>query len=220
MAVSMSSKQKVYQDVLNEIRNFIQKHNLQSGDKLPSERDLTEKLQASRSSIREALRSMELLGLITVRHGEGTFLSTYHPFHTVELLASFILLESNTKNDILFVKQSLEKEGAKFAFDFINNEDLKELNSIILQHDNDSEKIHVAFFEYLFNKSNNLFLIKIWGLMHEFSRQISQSRYEQPFYTALVNIYETGNFQAIEKLFTDQTTQKAIVPSNEDHKTK
>ena len=220
MAVSMSSKQKVYQDVLNEIRKFIEKHNLQSGDKLPSERDLTEKLQASRSSIREALRSMELLGLITVRHGEGTFLSTYRPFHTVELLASFILLESNTKKDILFVKQSLEKEGAKFAFDFINSEDLKELNSIILQYDNDSEKRHVSFFEYLFNKSNNLFLMKIWGLMHEFSRQINQSRYEQPFYTTLVNIYETRNFQAIEKLFTDQTTQKAIVPSNEDHKTK
>src|SRR5690625_2824288 len=153
MAVSMSSKQKVYQDVLNEIRNFIQKHNLQSGDKLPSERDLTEKLKASRASIREALRSMELLGLITVRHGEGTFLSTYHPFHTVELLASFILLESNTKNDILFVKQSLEKEGLKLAFNDIEQNNLEDLKSIIHSYEDNPIKCHIAFFEYVFNRS-------------------------------------------------------------------
>jgi len=64
MAVSMSPKQKVYQDVLLEIRKFIESNQLESGDKLPSERELSERLGRGRSSVREALRAMELLGLI------------------------------------------------------------------------------------------------------------------------------------------------------------
>jgi len=210
MAVSMSPKQKVYQDVLNEIRKFIEKHNLQSGDKLPSERDLSEKLGASRSSIREALRSMELLGLIEVRHGEGTYLSTYRPFHTVELLASFILLESNTKKDILFVKQSLEKEGLKLAFNDIEQNNLEDLKSIIHSYEDNPIKCHIAFFEYVFNRTNNLFLIKIWGLMQEFSRQISESFYERSFYSKLVHIYEARDFQAIEGLFVNFHIQNKV----------
>lgn len=85
MAVPMTPKQKVYQGVLQEIRNFIAKNNLKTGDKLPSERELSDKLQAGRSSIREALRAMELLGLIETRHGEGTYLSMYRPYQTMEL---------------------------------------------------------------------------------------------------------------------------------------
>lgn len=214
MAVSMSLKQKVYQDVLNEIRKFIKRHHLQAGDKLPSERELAGKLQASRSSIREALRSIELLGLIEVRHGEGTFLSTYRPFHTVELLASFILLESNTKKDILFVKQSLEKEGAKLAFNYLEQKDFKNLKSIIHLHESQPTKKHVAFFEYVFNKTDNLFLIKIWGLMHEFSQKINESLYERSFYSKLVHIYESRDFPAIEDLFTNLNTHERITDTS------
>lgn len=214
MAVSMSLKQKVYQDVLNEIRKFIKRHHLQAGDKLPSERELAGKLQASRSSIREALRSIELLGLIEVRHGEGTFLSTYRPFHTVELLASFILLESNTKKDILFVKQSLEKEGAKLAFNYLEQKDFKNLKSIIYLHESQPTKKHVAFFEYVFNKTDNLFLIKIWGLMHEFSQKINESLYERSFYSKLVHIYESRDFPAIEDLFTNLNTHERITDTS------
>src|SRR5699024_12812352 len=125
MAVSMSPKQKVYLSVLDVVRNFIKEHNLKAGDKLPSERELAEKLQASRSSIREALRSLELLGLIEVRHGEGTFISTYRPFHTVELLASFILLESNTNRELIFVIPLLVKEVAKHEFEHLYVSDYK-----------------------------------------------------------------------------------------------
>ncbi|MDY0405348.1 GntR family transcriptional regulator [Virgibacillus sp. 179-BFC.A HS] len=99
MAGIVPPKQKVYQAVLKEIRTYIEEHHLQPGDKLPSERELAEKLDAGRSSIREALRAMELLGLIETRRGEGTFLTTYQPYQSVELLSSFILKnEASRKN--------------------------------------------------------------------------------------------------------------------------
>lgn len=200
MVVSMSPKQKVYQSVLDVIREFIKENNLQAGDKLPSERELADKLKASRASIREALRSMELLGLIEVRHGGGTFVSTYRPFHSVELLASFILLESNTKKDLMVVKQILEKEGAKLAFMTFTESDSDRLQAII-QENHDPKQKHINFFEYIFNQSNNFLLLKIWGLVQEFSQTIQLYYYEASFYLTLLHIYQKRDYHGIEKLF-------------------
>src|SRR5690606_15594180 len=100
---------KVYQEVLEQIRLFIDQHNLSPGDRLPSERYLAETLKAGRSSVREALRAIELLGLIETRKGEGTFLKAYQPYHSVELLSSFILRESKKKEELIEFKKLLEK---------------------------------------------------------------------------------------------------------------
>ena len=88
--MTLSTKQKVYQEVIRELQRYIEVNNLNAGDRLPSERELAEKLNAGRSSVREALRALELIGLIETRHGEGTFLRAYRSYQTVELLSSFI----------------------------------------------------------------------------------------------------------------------------------
>ena len=62
---------KVYQQVIIQIKDMIDKGTLKKGDKLPSERTLVEQLQVSRASIREALRALEVIGLIECRQGEG-----------------------------------------------------------------------------------------------------------------------------------------------------
>lgn len=59
-----SQDRKVYEGILLQIHEIVQRDNLVPGDKLPSERELSEQLGAGRSSVREALRALELLGLI------------------------------------------------------------------------------------------------------------------------------------------------------------
>src|ERR1700758_44254 len=64
-------RQKVYEAVAEQIQRLIlTKLNL--GDKLPSERELADLLRVSRGSIRDAIRSLELLGLVEPRQGAGT----------------------------------------------------------------------------------------------------------------------------------------------------
>ncbi|AXI09673.1 GntR family transcriptional regulator [Oceanobacillus sp. 143] len=199
--MSLLPNQKVYQGVLNEIRSFIEKNKLNPGDKLPSERELSEKLQAGRSSIREALRALELLGLIETKAGEGTYLSTYRSFQTVELLSSFILQESNTREDLFLSKRIIEKEAAKLAFDRFTDSDFVEINRIIdltYNHPNDR---HVAFFNFIFMKTENLLLTRIWQLMEEFSHTIKKDAYNPSFYRKLVELYTERHYAAIENLF-------------------
>ncbi|MFU0788375.1 FadR/GntR family transcriptional regulator [Cerasibacillus sp. JNUCC 74] len=199
MAVSMSQKQKVYQGVLKEIRQYIVTHHLQPGDKLPSERELAEILHAGRSSIREALRAMELLGLIETKRGEGTFLSRYRPFQMVELLASFVLQEEQTKTDLVKTIRLLEKEAAKLAFCHMSKQDVDEL-SAILEKD-EMEFVHAMFFQFIFNMSHNLLLNKVWQLMYEFAITIKSISLDKEFYEQLVQLYYNKQYAAIEKLF-------------------
>ncbi|RDW21581.1 FadR/GntR family transcriptional regulator [Oceanobacillus chungangensis] len=202
--MSLLPKQKVYQGVLDEIRGFIEKNKLNAGDKLPSERELAEKLQAGRSSIREALRALELLGLIETKAGEGTFLSTYRPFQTVELLSSFILQESNTREDLFLSKRIIEKEAAKLAFDRFTDQDFEEMYRMIddtYEHPNDR---HVAFFNFIFMKTGNLLLARIWHLMEKFSHTIKRDVYDPSFYRELVRLYTEHDYVSIENLFSKQ----------------
>ena len=54
---------KMFIQIVKQLRDLIVEQNIQPGDKLPSERVLSERLNVGRSSVREALRSLELLGL-------------------------------------------------------------------------------------------------------------------------------------------------------------
>ncbi|HEY9577161.1 MAG TPA: GntR family transcriptional regulator, partial [Pseudobacillus sp.] len=78
------------------------------GDKMPSERELSERLSAARSSVREALRALELLGLIETKRGEGTFFRDFNDHQLVQLLSTFILQREQTKKDVCLTKEIIE----------------------------------------------------------------------------------------------------------------
>ena len=68
-------KKSLYLKISDAIYRYIQMNNLQPGDKLPSERDMSAMLQTSRNSVREALRILEDRGLIYVKSGSGVFIN-------------------------------------------------------------------------------------------------------------------------------------------------
>ena len=59
----------IYQQVAQELERFITANHLQQGDLLPSERDLCLRLNTSRPTLREAVRTLELVGLVEIRRG-------------------------------------------------------------------------------------------------------------------------------------------------------
>lgn len=68
-------KKSLYLKISDAIYRYIQMNNLQPGDKLPSERDMSSMLQTSRNSVREALRILEDRGLLYVKTGSGVFIN-------------------------------------------------------------------------------------------------------------------------------------------------
>jgi len=66
-------KQRLSEYAIDQIRKFITNNNLLEGTKLPSEKELVKKLQISKGSLREALRILEITGLVDVRPGKGIY---------------------------------------------------------------------------------------------------------------------------------------------------
>lgn len=69
----VKKKTRLYEDVVQQIVGKIENGTLKAGDRLPTERDLVVQLGVSRTSVREALRALELMGMIESRVKEGTF---------------------------------------------------------------------------------------------------------------------------------------------------
>ncbi|GEL76856.1 FadR/GntR family transcriptional regulator [Tenuibacillus multivorans] len=183
-----SAKIKVYQEVLDQIRLFIEENNLTEGDRLPSERELAEQLNAGRSSVREALRAIELLGLIETKHGEGTFLKTYRPYHTVEVLSTFVLRQTSTKEELLEVLHMLEQQCIQKAHQHLTQKDYVYLYEEIQELD--LSQVHAFFYNYLFEKVQNQLLLKIWHLVHKFSQSAYQPNLPKLFYIDLLKLIQ------------------------------
>lgn len=64
---------RVYEDIAGQLSDLITRGQLKAGDQLPSERELSERFQVSRASVREAIRALESMGLVASRQGEGTY---------------------------------------------------------------------------------------------------------------------------------------------------
>jgi GntR family transcriptional repressor for pyruvate dehydrogenase complex len=67
-------KTRVSEEITEQVRDLITSGRLKVGDRLPAERELAKILQVGRSTVREAIRAMESLGILESRPGEGTFL--------------------------------------------------------------------------------------------------------------------------------------------------
>src|ERR687887_1262919 len=68
------TRSPLYEKVVERLREFIDVQNLQAGDKLMSERELAERLGVSRTSVRQALTALKVMGLVEIRHGDGVYL--------------------------------------------------------------------------------------------------------------------------------------------------
>ena len=67
------NRKRLHEDIVNEFHELINTGVLVSGQRLPSERDLANQFNVSRSSVREAIRSMELQGLVNIKPGSVSY---------------------------------------------------------------------------------------------------------------------------------------------------
>jgi len=108
---------------------MIERDGLKAGDKIPSERELSERLNVGRSSVREALRALELLGLIETRRGEGTFIRDFKGHQLVQLIATFILQDDKAKRDIIETKYLIEIDCLWLVLKKATDEQIHSLNN-------------------------------------------------------------------------------------------
>lgn len=158
--------QKVYEVVIEQIKEMIKTGKLKKGDKLPPERELVEELKVSRASIREALRALEILGLVEARHGDGNFIKKNFEDSLLEPISLMFMLEESNPKDILELRMALETETAMLAAERIDDDTLKEIQLIIDKFKATTDEklnteLDVQFHHKIAQASKNLLLVNI-----------------------------------------------------------
>jgi GntR family transcriptional repressor for pyruvate dehydrogenase complex len=123
-------RSRLYQGIVAQIEGLLERGELRPGDQLPPERVLAEQFQVSRASVREALRSLELLGIVETRAGGGTFVRRAAPDDVARPLSSLIS-RGHTMRDVIEVRGLIEPALAALAAERITDEQLAELGEIL-----------------------------------------------------------------------------------------
>jgi GntR family transcriptional regulator, transcriptional repressor for pyruvate dehydrogenase complex len=179
--------------VAEEIKRLITEKDLKPGDKLPREVELQQLFTVSKSTIREALKSLEVQGLIKVTTGPsggGTIVEV--PLdRTLQLLQNYLFFKDVTIDDIYTVRQLLEPELAAGAVPHLTEEDFAALESNIACCDEPSSALagkdivkqrqeDVNFHDILAAANPNPFLRFSCELINEMIRQLIEYRNDTP----------------------------------------
>jgi len=123
-------RNKVYEEVAKQIERLII-NKLHPGDKLPSERELAETLKVSRSSIRDAIRSLELMGLVEPRQGTGTIVREASSESLLNPFANALKHRRELVGELLDFRKMLEPPLAARAATHASAEDISEMEEIL-----------------------------------------------------------------------------------------
>jgi len=121
---------RLYQDIVAQIEALLDRGDLRPGDQLPTERTLAEQFQVSRASVREALRALELLGIVETHAGGGTFVRRAVAGDLARPLSALIS-RGHPIADVIEVRGLIEPALAASAAERVMPDELVELREIV-----------------------------------------------------------------------------------------
>ena len=167
-------RSKVYEEVAKQLERLILKK-LQPGDKLPAERELAEMFGVSRSSIRDAIRSLELVGLVEPRQGAGTVVREVSAESLVNPLT--IVLARQQISELLDFRKMLEPPLAARAATHASVEEITEMEEILRRQDDKVRRGELAIeedSEFHYNvamASDNSVVLKVLDVLMDLLRE-------------------------------------------------
>ncbi|WP_438311469.1 FadR/GntR family transcriptional regulator [Sporosarcina sp. FA9] len=190
---------KMFLDIVGELKVLISEEGIKAGDRLPSERDLAERLQVGRSTIREALRSLELLGLIETRRGDGTFLTDFRKHKLVNVLAEFIMQQPDSINDVRKTRRIHEIAAIQTVCNTVDLRGLPVWESLHLKIIEDGEVLREDIMREMIVATGNRLSLRIWFLLKQYSKvrfDEMTSLVENRLILDMLQSIPTGNKQA------------------------
>lgn len=157
---------KVYEQVVEQVKKMIIEGTLKKGDKLPTERHLSDMLQVSRASVREAIRALEVIGIVESRQGAGNYIRESFEQSLFEPLSMMFMLQESNPHEILELREVLELETSALAARKITEEEIVLLRQILDEmlncQDEDQNVVLDKQFHYTIAKaSRNLLIINV-----------------------------------------------------------
>lgn len=167
------NKTAIYQDIVSQIMAMIKRGELSPGDRLPAERKLAELFAVSRTTVREAIRTLSEQDLLESRQGAGTFVSAKDQNRFADMFAGAILRGQPGLRDIFEVRRMLEPGIAALAAENATEDDVRRLEAVLAAQSGamtahlSGESHDLALHGLLAEATGNKVLCALMGTLHE-----------------------------------------------------
>ena len=157
--------------LIAKFKQLISRGSIAPGSKFPPERELAKEFGVNRASLRQALKVLEIMGVLTQRVGDGTYLSASAETILKEPLDFLILLDDLSHHELFETRLIVEPELAARAAERATGEDLAELRQAIMAMEQSRTnqarlEADVAFHECVFRASGNRICHLLFKVIH------------------------------------------------------
>lgn len=162
---------RAFDEIIDQIRGLIKAGELRPGDRLPSERALATQFEVSRNTVREALRMLEIAGLVTLKRGAtgGSFIAGGDASVVASSLSDALHLTDLSLADITETFYGLSSMAARIACERMTDDDILKLQANLDRATamteagewEDKVEVHLEFHELLAEATGNPLLVLI-----------------------------------------------------------
>ena len=172
---------KKFEIILEQIKDLLASGDLKVGQKLPSEVELSQMLEVSRSTLREALKVLHLLGMLNPKTGEGTKITQTNPGNLKSLMSLVAESRGLDTEELFETRIMLEMYSAKLAALRRDNQDLDLMKKYLNNMDKKGQKTDIyldfSFHSAIVQGSKNKMLIMLMELISGIlGHQIEETR--------------------------------------------
>ncbi len=173
--------------VIEKIQELLLTKKLRPGDKLPNEMELTKNLSASRGSVREAMKILESYGVLEIKRGDGTYISTTVNDTIFDHLFFKLILSDVDKRELIELRRMIETGIIKIIIENASKEDIDSIERTHLYMEQNFSRpgisakeltnCDLAFHHALGKATKNLLIEKIYNFTLELFTPSIESTY-------------------------------------------
>ena len=203
------TKQK-YESVADQIIVLIRNHTFGEGSPLPTEADLSAMFKVGRSSVREAIKSLQHAGILTSTAGRGTFVSENAMIAIAHSDLGELILDESSLSELIEIRCILEPAAAELAAKLRTDKDIEKMKDAIAKMEATDDKQHLLKYGYRFHLAliaacKNRIMIQ---LHDSISLQLLKMR-ERDFLTSEVYKRDSATHREILNAIIEKDADKA-----------
>lgn len=220
MRTEKITRQKIYEIIAEQIKEQIISGELKPGERLPTSKELCEMYQVGRSTVREALSALEIMGLIETRQGEGSTVKVYHADDIKLPDFQDILITEEAVFELMEARKSIEISNARLAAMKRTEEDLVKLKENLkkmeanLTNEQESKQADMEFHQILAQSTHNSIMVRlITAISDQMSKAMEEIRritFNSPALSKRVLDEHARIFQAVERQDTMLAQQRML----------
>ena len=224
------TRSRLHEEIVTVIQKQIMSGRIAAGNKLPTERELAENFQVNRATVREALRKLENLDLVEIRHGDGLYVKNYLESGNFDLLKAAFNMDGgrDVMMNILEARRYLVPQMAYLAAQRRTNKDLDALKRVIDEQEMSTLEQDIQVHQVIARSTQNLLCTIGLNFFNQIFRDYGYLYFDDPknvarsrkFHHEIYDAVKNKDAELARKIMKDVLVyaEKAVLANIRDNK--